>query len=223
VLAIPAAGSPDSSCSRRLDPSDPSSSRATSYCCRAFTIVERMARSCMMSSRCSYSQRRAKISSCCRSRVRVSSSRKAPDSARRCASLSQWKSSTSHASCWCSKRVLPRPYMARSEAKSGAATLNCSPRWRHKTAGTTRTTSRTRPLMRKKPICNANPSFRAGCREREERLDLEGRQLPRDLFQTEKYGLPWVHCTLLGWSAIASQKSGAASPCSIGKNPQSSL
>ena len=49
---------------------------ATSYCCRAFTIVERTDRSCMMSSRCSYSQRRAKISSCCRSRVRVSSSRK---------------------------------------------------------------------------------------------------------------------------------------------------
>ena len=118
----------------------------------------------MMSGRCSYSLRRAKIRNCCRSRVRANSSRKAPDSARRCCSLSQWKSSTSHANCWCSKRVLPRPYIARNEAKSGAATLNCSPRWRHGTAGTMRTASRTRPLIRKKPICNANPSFRAGRR-----------------------------------------------------------
>jgi hypothetical protein len=60
-------------------------------------------------------------------------------------------------------------------------------------------------------------------REREERLDLEGRQLTRDLLQTEKCGLPRVNCTLRGWGAIASQKSGAASDCSIGKNPRPPL
>ena len=47
-------------------------------------------------------------------------------------------------------------------------------------------------------------------REREERLDLEGRQLTRDLLQTEKCGLPRVHCTLRECGAISSQKSGAA-------------
>jgi hypothetical protein len=43
-----------------------------------------------------------------------------------------------------------------------------------------------------------------------------------DLLQTEKSGLPWVHCTLLGRGAMASQNSGAASDCSIGKTPGSS-
>src|SRR5882672_11114393 len=70
------------------------------------------------------------------------------------------------------------------------------------------------------PLLNELPF---GRREREERLDLEGRQLTRDLLQTEKCGLPRAHCTLLGWGAIASQKSGAASNCFIGKNLRSSL
>jgi len=99
----------------------------TSYCCRAFTIVERMNRSCMMSSRCSYKRRRAKISCCCRSRVRVSSSRRAPDSARRCPALSQWKPSTSQANCWCSKRAQwersynLRPFSRRYDLHNGSA------------------------------------------------------------------------------------------------------
>jgi hypothetical protein len=59
---------------------------------------------------------------------------------------------------------IARLYMKRSEAKSGAATLNCSPRWRHKTAGTMCTASRARLFICKKPICNANPSFSAGGR-----------------------------------------------------------
>ena len=56
-------------------------------------------------------------------------------------------------------------------------------------------------------------------REREERLDLEGRQLARNVLQTEKCGLPWVQCTLLRRGAIASLKSAAASICFTKRKP----
>jgi len=69
---------------------------------------------------------------------------------------------------------------------------------------------------------NANPSFRAGRRKREERLDLEGRQFTRNLLQTEKCGVPWVHGALLRGGAIASPKSGAASSGFTKRNPTGS-
>jgi hypothetical protein len=69
--------------------------------------------------------------------------------------------SVSQASPWCSNSVRRRRYIARSEARSGAA-ANCSPRCRQSIAGTIRRASKSRPLMRRKPICSASPSHDDG-------------------------------------------------------------
>jgi len=53
------------------------------------------------------------------------------------------------------------------------------------------------PIFNDLPLCQ---------RERKEGLDLEGRQFPRQLFQTQKSRLPVVHRTLLEPGAIASPK-----------------
>jgi len=75
--------------------------------------------------------------------------------------------------------------------------------------GTTRTASRTRPLMRKKPICNANPAsgrlpslldhLPFGRREREER-SISKAVSSRGSASNRKKRLATVHCTLLDGS-----------------------